>query len=118
MVNCILLVRPASCACTRSESHRPESFPCQGTSSHEHVSLSHLYLAYKEPDIHIENTALDAWKNCQLANAEALLTAAISTSKDNAHVLASRAPVWGHLQQWDAALIDAEEVRVALLSHV
>ena len=83
-------------------------------SSHEQGPLS--YFIYQEPDIHIENTALDAWKNGQLVNAEALLTAAI-LYKDAAHVLASRALVRARLQQWDIALVDADEVHF-LYSHI
>ena len=73
---------------------------------------------HKEPDIRIENAALDAWKNVQLANAEGLLTAAISTSKNTAHILASRALVRARLQQLDAALVDAEKVHAAQLSFI
>ena len=80
---------------------------------------SHLHSIHKEPEIRIENAALNAWKNAQLADAEMLLTAAVPTSKDTAHhILASRALVRARLQQWDAALVDAEEVRVALLFHI
>ena len=81
-------------------------------------ALSHLHLVHKEPDIHIENAALEAWENVQLVNAEALLSTTVSTSKDTAHILATRALVRARLQQWDAALVDAEKVHVALLSHI
>ena len=68
-------------------------------------------LIYKDPDICIENAALDAWKNGQLTDAETLLTAAIPRSTGTAHyVLASRALVRACMRQWDAALVDAEEV--------
>ena len=66
----------------------------------------------------IKRAALYAWKNDQLTKAEALLTAAIPMSEDMTHdVLASRALVRARLQQWDAALVDAEEVR-SLYSHI
>lgn len=61
---------------------------------------------------------LDSWKHDQLANAEALLTAAIDESQNSSHhLLASRALVRARLCQWDTALIDAKMVFVALLSH-
>ena len=49
-------------------------------------------------------------------DAEASLTTALPRSK-NHHVLASRALVRTRLGQWDAAIIDAEEVFLVLLSH-
>ena len=62
-------------------------------------------------DIRTENAALDAWKSGRLADAETLLTAAIPRSTGTAyHVLANRALVRARLRQWDAALVDAEEV--------
>ena len=77
-----------------------------------------MSLTYQELDIRINAAALDAWKHGQLTNAEELLTAAIQTSRDTSHhVLASRALARARLHQWDAALVDAEEVHVALLSH-
>ena len=62
-------------------------------SSYEHVTLSHLHLTHKGPDIHVESAVRNAWKNGQLTNAEALLTRAISMSIDTAHILASQALV-------------------------
>ena len=72
----------------------------------------------KDLVIHIENAALEAWKSGQLTHAETLLTAAIprSTGTDH-HVLASRALVRACMRQWDAALVDAEEVH-SLHSHI
>jgi hypothetical protein len=59
-----------------------------------------------------------SWKHNQLAKAEALLTAAIRESRNPSHhALASRALVRARLRQWDAAIADATEVFVALLSH-
>ena len=88
-------------------------------SSHEQITLSHLHRIYKEPPILIENAALDGWENGQLTLAEALMTAAIQTSKDTTHhELASRALVRARLRKWDAALEDAEKVYVALPSHI
>ena len=73
---------------------------------------------HKEPDIRIENAALDAWKNGQLTDVETLLTAAIPTSMGTAHhVLASRALVRACMRQWDAALVDAERVH-SLYYHI
>ena len=61
---------------------------------------------------------LGAWKHDQLTNAEALLTAAVDKSQNPSHLaLASRALVRARLRQWDTALIDAEMVFIALLSH-
>jgi WD40 repeat protein len=63
-----------------------------------------------EPDIRIDEAALDSWKHNQLANTEALLTATITTLLDPGyHTLASRALVQARLRQWDAAIADAEE---------
>ena len=82
---------------------------------HKQFPLSHLHLI--QPDIRIDNAALDAWKDGRLTKAEGLLTSAISKSKDTAHILASRALVRACMRQWDAALVDAEEVN-SLYSHV
>ena len=80
--------------------------------------MSHLHHTFKEPEIRIDDAALDAWNLDQLANAEALLTAAIPQSQDTSHhVLASRALVRTRLGQWDAAIVDAEQVFPALFSH-
>ena len=38
-------------------------------------------------------------------------------SENRYHVLASRSIIRARLGQWDAALVDAEEVLIALLSH-
>ena len=74
---------------------------------------------FQEPVIQIDDAALDLWKNDQLENAETLLTAAILESENPSHhVLASRALVRARLQQWDASLVDAETVLVALFSHI
>jgi hypothetical protein len=71
------------------------------------------------PNIRIDDAALHSWKHNQLANAEALLTPAIHKSRNPSHhALASRALVRARLRQWDAAIADATEVFVALLSHV
>ena len=75
------------------------------------------FCIHKDLEIRIENVALAAWGQGQLTSAEALLTAAIPTSEDTAHhVLASRSLVRARLQQWDAALVDAEQVH-SLCSH-
>ena len=80
--------------------------------------MSRLHPTFQDPDIQIDDAALHAWKHDQFENAEALLTAAISESRNpNHHVLASRALIRARLQQWDAALVDAEQVFVALFSH-
>lgn len=81
------------------------------------IPLSHLHPTFQEPDIQIDDAALDAWKSDQLENAEALLTAAIPASQDpNHHILASRALVRTRLQHWDAAFSDAERVFTIRLS--
>ena len=80
--------------------------------------MSRLHPIFQVPDIQIDDAALDSWKHDQLDNADALLTAAISDPRNpNHHVLASRALVRARLRHWDAALVDAEEVLVALFSH-
>ena len=81
--------------------------------------MARLHPTFQEPDIQIDATALDSWKRDQLENADALLTAAIPESRNsNDHVLASRALVRARLRLWDAALVDAEEVLVALFSYI
>ena len=87
-------------------------FPCDST------PLSCLHLMFQEPDIRIDDAVLHSWEHDQLVNAEALLTTAIHDSRNPSyHALASRALVRAHLRQWDSAIVDAEEVLVALLFH-
>ena len=65
----------------------------------------------QEPDIQINETALDAWKHNQLANAEELLTEAIHDPQSTIyHALASRALVRARSQKWGEAITDAEKV--------
>ncbi|KAF8554674.1 WD40 repeat-like protein [Imleria badia] len=62
-----------------------------------------------EPDVQINDAVLNLWNQDQLANTDALLTAAIPDSQNPSHhALASRALVRARLQQWDVALVDAE----------
>ena len=83
------------------------SFP----SSRLHSTLQELY-------IQIDDAALDAWKSDQLEHAEALLTTTIHQHQHlGYHFLAARALVRAHLQHWDEALVDAQMVLRALLSH-
>ena len=80
--------------------------------------MSPLHPTFQEPDIWIDGAALHCWKHNPLANAEVLLTAEIHGSRNpNHHALASRALVRERLRQWDAAIADATQVFVALLSH-
>ena len=80
--------------------------------------MSRLHPAFRESDIEIDDAALDSWKLDQLANADALLTVAVCESENPSHhVLASRALLRTRLQQWNAALVDAELVLVVLFSH-
>ena len=61
---------------------------------------------------------LDAWKNDQLEDAEALLTTLIHQHPHPSyHFLAARALVRARLQHWDEALVDAQMVLLALLSY-
>ena len=54
--------------------------------------MSRLHPTFQEPDIQIDDAALYSWKQDQLDNADALLTAAIPDPQGpNHHVLASRA---------------------------
>ena len=80
--------------------------------------MSNLHTAFREPEFEIDDALLDLWKQDQLTDAEALLTAAITTSNTTHHVLASRALVRARRREWDTALVDAEMVFVALLSHI
>ena len=80
--------------------------------------LSCLHSTLQELYIQIDDAALDAWKNDQLEDAEALLTTAIHRHQHPGyHFLAARALVRARLQHWDEALVDAEMVLVALLSN-
>ena len=68
--------------------------------------------------IQINDAALDAWKNDRLEDAEVLLTTAIHQHQHPGyHFLAARALVRTHLQHWNEALVDAQLVLLALLSH-
>ncbi|KAG6375175.1 hypothetical protein JVT61DRAFT_3383 [Boletus reticuloceps] len=75
------------------------------------IPLSRLHPTFEEPDIQIDDAALQSWKQGQLANAEALLTAAAMHTSLNAshHILASRALIRTRLGDWDAAIVDAKE---------
>ena len=80
--------------------------------------MSRLHSTLQGLDIQIDDAALDAWKNDQLENAEALLTTAIHQHQHPSHhFLAARALVRARLQHWDEALVDAQMVLPALLSH-
>ena len=81
--------------------------------------MSRLHPTLQGPEIPIDDTALASWQHDHLADAEELLTAAIPRSRDAIHhVLASRALVRTRLGQWDAAIVDAEEVVPILLTYV
>ena len=82
------------------------------------MPLGRLYPTFQEPDIRVDNAALDSWKRDQLTDTEALLTTTIATSQSSGHhALASRAIVRARLQQWDVAIEDAEKVSSCLISH-
>ena len=87
-------------------------------SKQDQIPLSRLHPTFQEPDIQIDDAALESWKHDQLETANALLTAAIAESRNPTHhVLASRALVRARLRQWDAALVDAGQVLIAQFSH-
>lgn len=72
----------------------------------------------QEPEIHVNDIALDSWKHGDLAEAEVLLTAELPKSQGPTHhILASRALVRTRLRQWDAAIDDAEQVHATLLLY-
>ena len=79
--------------------------------------MSRLHPTFQEPDIRINDAALNFWKDNQPVDAEALLTGAIRASQNPSHhALASRALVRARLGEWDAAITDATQVFIALLS--
>ena len=79
---------------------------------------SHLHTTPQELDIQIDDATHNAWKNDALEDAEALLTTAIHQHQHPGyHFLAARALVRARLQYWDEALVDAQMVLLALLSH-
>ena len=76
-----------------------------------------VFSTLQEPKILINETALDAWKHNQLANAEELLTEAIHDSQNTSyHALASRALVRAYSQKWGEAITDAKEVFTSQVS--
>ena len=81
--------------------------------------MSRLHPTSQEPDMQIHHAVLNLWKNDQLEDAEAHLTAAIDEAQHPSyHLLAARALLNARLQHWDAALADAEMVDLALLSCI
>ena len=82
-----------------------------------------LYIAFsiclQEPDIRIDDAALELWKQDRLEEAEALLTETITASQNLNHdLLASRALVRARSGQWDTAIVDAEMVSATWFSSV
>ncbi|KAF8439815.1 hypothetical protein L210DRAFT_3540401 [Boletus edulis BED1] len=84
--------------------------------------LSSLHPIFHEPDIQIDDAALDLWKQDQLTNADALLTAEIISSQSTLHhVFASRALVRARLREWETALVDAEkaiEIQPSVIAYI
>ena len=80
--------------------------------------MSRLDPTLQEPDIQINDSddVFSSWKHDQLATAEALLTS--ESSNPSHHLLINRALVRARLEEWDAALIDAETVFILLIPHV
>ena len=77
-----------------------------------------LHPTLQELEILVDDGVLLGWKHNQLAQVEALLTCStVGSQNPGHHVLASRALVRTRLRQWDAAILDAEQVFSALLSH-
>ncbi|KAN0078113.1 hypothetical protein V8E55_010170 [Tylopilus felleus] len=72
------------------------------------IPMSRLDPTLQEPDIQINDSddVFSSWKHDQLATAEALLTS--ESSNPSHHLLINRALVRARLEEWDAALIDAE----------
>ncbi|KAF8548704.1 hypothetical protein OG21DRAFT_699988 [Imleria badia] len=86
------------------------------------IPLSRVHPTFQEPDIQINDAALDSWKRDQLADADALLTTAIFGSQNPSYcVLASRALVRAHSQQWDTSLVDAEmsiQIKPSVIGYI
>ena len=77
---------------------------------------SRLYSTLQELYFEIGDAALDAWKNDQLEDVEALLTTAIHQHQHSGyHSLAARALVRARLQHWDKALVSAQMVLYSLI---
>ena len=77
-----------------------------------------IFTLFQEPDIQVDDAVLDSWKHGELADADALLSAALSTSQSpDHHALANRALVRARLRQWGEAISDANEVSSSLPSH-
>ncbi|KAF8552471.1 hypothetical protein OG21DRAFT_1443452 [Imleria badia] len=86
------------------------------------IPITCLYPSFQEPVIQIDDAALNLWRHDQLADSEALLTAAIPTpQRSSHHALASRALVRARLQLWNAAVDDAEKsikIRPSIIGHI
>ncbi|KAH0826723.1 hypothetical protein J3R83DRAFT_5127 [Lanmaoa asiatica] len=74
------------------------------------------------PLMQISDTAFDFWMRKDWTNAEAVLTEEITqSSSPSYHVLANRAFIRAHLEQWPAAQCDAEEslvIRPSAIGHI
>ncbi|KAN0088012.1 WD40-repeat-containing domain protein, partial [Tylopilus felleus] len=69
-----------------------------------------LHPTLQEPDIQIDQSVLNAWKNNRLEDAEASLTSAINQhQRPSHHLLAARALIRARLEHWDEALVDASK---------
>ena len=72
------------------------------------TSFPRLHSTSQEPDLPIDDAALDLWKCDQLENADALLIVTIPASRNQTHhALASRVLIRTRLRNWDTALVDA-----------
>jgi hypothetical protein len=82
------------------------------------LTTSLLLPTFQEPDIQIDNAALDSSTHDQLADAKPPLTETMTnTGHQTHHALANRALVRARLQQSEQAIDDAENVSLSLLSH-
>ena len=83
-------------------------------------TTSQHHLVFQDPELGIDSAALNARTRDEFTNADALLSATILTASENGihHLLASRALVRVRLGEWDAALDDAQEVRVTPLTYL
>ena len=82
------------------------------------MPLSQLHPTFQEPDVQINDAILKLWRHDQLSGAEELLSKAIPEAQDSTyHVLACRALVRTRLHEWEAAIVDANEVSSPLFSY-
>ncbi|KAF8555626.1 hypothetical protein OG21DRAFT_1483764 [Imleria badia] len=91
-------------------------------SNQDSLPFCSLHPTFRELDIQINHSALDAWKHGHLEHSDELLTTAICQSQiPNHDLLAARALVRARLKHWDEALVDAItaiDIRPSIIAYI